>query len=134
MRRGWRWLGALLAGFAYPAASYFAQAAFKETIEALLLLAFVIVLREFAGRDALAASAAGGAARGARRGRHLRLQLHRHRLAAAVLVVAGALAAALQAGPAFAQRGSELLRDAALPLGVGGARVRRARRAPTSGG
>jgi hypothetical protein len=44
-----RWFGSLLTGFAYMAASYYAQAAFKETILGLLLLAFVLGLREFAG-------------------------------------------------------------------------------------
>jgi len=38
--------GALLVGLAYMVASYFAQGAFKETIQALLLLAFVLALRE----------------------------------------------------------------------------------------
>jgi len=49
LSRGPRFLGALLTGFAYMAASYYAQAAFKETIEGLLLLAFVLALREFGG-------------------------------------------------------------------------------------
>ena len=38
--------GALLAGLAYVVASYFAQGAFKETMQALFLLAFVLALRE----------------------------------------------------------------------------------------
>lgn len=38
--------GALVVGLAYVVASYFAQGAFKETIEALLVLAFVLALRE----------------------------------------------------------------------------------------
>jgi hypothetical protein len=50
LSRGPRFLAALLSGFAYMAASYYAQAAFKETIEGLLLLAFVLALREF-GQD-----------------------------------------------------------------------------------
>lgn len=44
-----RTAGALLVGFAYVVASYFAQGAFKETIQALLVLAFVLSLREAAG-------------------------------------------------------------------------------------
>lgn len=52
--RGWwpallRSAAALVVGLAYVVASYFAQGAFKETIEALLLLGFVLALRE-AGR------------------------------------------------------------------------------------
>jgi hypothetical protein len=38
--------GALLVALAYLVASYFAQGAFKETIQALFLLAFVLALRE----------------------------------------------------------------------------------------
>ncbi len=41
-----RTAAALVVGLAYVVASYFAQGAFKETIEALLLLAFVLALRE----------------------------------------------------------------------------------------
>ncbi len=41
-----RTAGALVVGLAYVLASYFAQGAFKETIEALLVLAFVLALRE----------------------------------------------------------------------------------------
>jgi hypothetical protein len=41
-----RTAGALVVGLAYVVASYFAQGAFKETIEALFLLAFVLALRE----------------------------------------------------------------------------------------
>jgi hypothetical protein len=41
-----RTAGALLVGFAYVVASYFAQGAFKETMQALYLLAFVLALRE----------------------------------------------------------------------------------------
>jgi hypothetical protein len=45
-----RWLprtaGALVVGLAYVVASYFAQGAFKETIQALLVLAFALSLRE----------------------------------------------------------------------------------------
>ncbi len=48
-----RWLGisaALVVGLAYMVASYFAQGSFKETMQALFLLAFVLALRE-ASRD-----------------------------------------------------------------------------------
>jgi hypothetical protein len=45
-----RTAGALLVGLAYVVASYFAQGAFKETTQALFLLAFVLALRE-ADRD-----------------------------------------------------------------------------------
>jgi hypothetical protein len=38
--------GALLVGLAYVVVSYFAQGAFKETMQALFLLAFVLALRE----------------------------------------------------------------------------------------
>jgi hypothetical protein len=41
-----RTAGALLVGFAYVVASYLAQGAFKETMQALFLLAFVLALRE----------------------------------------------------------------------------------------
>jgi hypothetical protein len=41
-----RTAGALLIGLAYLVASYFAQGAFKETMQALYLLAFVLALRE----------------------------------------------------------------------------------------
>jgi hypothetical protein len=41
-----RTAGALLVGLAYVVASYFAQGAFKETMQALSLLAFVLALRE----------------------------------------------------------------------------------------
>lgn len=41
---------ALVVGLAYVVASYFAQGAFKETMQALFLLAFVLALRE-SGRD-----------------------------------------------------------------------------------
>jgi hypothetical protein len=45
-----RTAGALLVGLAYVVASYFAQGAFKETMQALFFLAFVLALRE-AGRN-----------------------------------------------------------------------------------
>lgn len=41
-----RTAGALLVGLTYIVASYFAQGAFKETMQALYLLAFVLALRE----------------------------------------------------------------------------------------
>jgi hypothetical protein len=45
-----RTAGALVVGLAYVVASYFAQGAFKETLQALFLLAFVLALRE-SGRE-----------------------------------------------------------------------------------
>lgn len=44
-----RTAGALLVGFAYVVASYFAQGAFKETMQALFVLAFALSLREASG-------------------------------------------------------------------------------------
>lgn len=44
-----RTAAALLVGLAYVVASYFAQGAFKETMQALFLLAFVLALREASG-------------------------------------------------------------------------------------
>jgi hypothetical protein len=44
-----RTAGALLVGLAYVVASYFAQGAFKETMQALFLLSFVLALREATG-------------------------------------------------------------------------------------
>lgn len=41
-----RTAGALVVGLTYAVASYFAQGAFKETMQALFLLAFVLALRE----------------------------------------------------------------------------------------
>jgi hypothetical protein len=46
-----RTAGALVVGLAYAVASYFAQGAFKETFEALFVLAFVLVLRESTGPE-----------------------------------------------------------------------------------
>ena len=69
-----RTAAALVVGLAYVVASYFAQGAFKETIEALLVLAFALALRE-AGREWEGLPlrfVPAGAARGRRR---LRLQL-----------------------------------------------------------
>jgi hypothetical protein len=42
---------ALVVGLAYVVASYFAQGAFKETMQALFLLAFVLALRESGGGE-----------------------------------------------------------------------------------
>jgi hypothetical protein len=44
LRPGARWVAALLVGLPYMVASYLAQGAFKETMQALLLLAFAICL------------------------------------------------------------------------------------------
>jgi hypothetical protein len=44
--------GALLVGLAYMVASYFAQGAFKETMQALFVLAFALALREAGGNPA----------------------------------------------------------------------------------
>ena len=43
-----RTAGALVVGLTYMVASYFAQGAFKETMQALFVLAFVLALRESA--------------------------------------------------------------------------------------
>jgi len=118
LRPGWRWLGALFVGFAYLATSYLAQAAFKETIEALLLLAFVIGLREFAGelrwpraRQAVPLGVLAAAT----------MYVYSYNGIAwpAAALLAAVVFSALQAGPAFAQRGAMLMRDAALPLAAG---------------
>ena len=45
-RRCARAAGALVVGLPYMVASYFAQGAFKETMQALFVLAFVLALRE----------------------------------------------------------------------------------------
>lgn len=47
---GWRIGGALVVGFAYLAASYLVQGAFKETLQAVFVLAFAIALAELAAR------------------------------------------------------------------------------------
>jgi hypothetical protein len=44
LRPGARWVGALLVGLPYMVASYLAQGAFKESMQALFLLAFAICL------------------------------------------------------------------------------------------
>ena len=41
-------LGALVVGLTYMVASYYAQGSFKETMQALFVLAFVLALREVA--------------------------------------------------------------------------------------
>jgi hypothetical protein len=46
LSRPQRIAGALVVGLAYMVASYFAQGAFKETMQALFVLAFVLALRE----------------------------------------------------------------------------------------
>jgi hypothetical protein len=118
LRRGWRFVGALFVGFAYLVSSYFAQAAFKETTEALLLLAFVLGLREFAGelrwprpRQAVPLGVLAAAS----------VYVYSYNGIAwpAAALIAAVVFAALQAGPAFPQRGAMLLRDAALPLAAG---------------
>lgn len=60
LKRGRRIGAALLVGAAYLAASYFIQGAFKETMQALFVLAFAIGLAHLAG-EALAARSAGEA-------------------------------------------------------------------------
>lgn len=47
-----RTAGALLVGLPYVAASYYAQGAFKETMQALLVLAFALALREATRNEA----------------------------------------------------------------------------------
>lgn len=118
LSRGPRFVGALLVGFAYMAASYYAQAAFKETIEGMLLLAFVLGLREFAGelqwpqaRQAvpLGLIAAGGVYTYSYPGIYWLL---------AALGVAW-VAIAVRGGAGFVARGVYLLRDAVWPLAAG---------------
>jgi hypothetical protein len=118
LSRGPRWIGALLVGFAYMAASYYAQAAFKETIEGMLLLAFVLGLREFAGelqwpqaRQAvpLGLIAAGSVYTYSYPGIYWLV---------AALVVAW-VAMAVRDGPGFVARGVYLVRDAVWPLAAG---------------
>jgi hypothetical protein len=118
LSRGPRWIGALLVGFAYMAASYYAQGAFKETIEGMLLLAFVLGLREFAGelqwpqaRQAvpLGVIAAGTVYTYSYPGIYWPL---------AALGLAW-VAMAVRGGPGFIARGVYLARDAAWPLAAG---------------
>jgi hypothetical protein len=116
--RGPRFAGALLVGFAYMAASYYAQGAFKETIEGMLLVAFVLGLREFAGelhwpqaRQAvpLGVIVAGTVYTYSYPGIYWPL---------AALGVAW-LAMAVRGGPGFVARGAYLVRDAVWPLAAG---------------
>jgi len=118
LSRGPRFVGALLVGFAYMAASYYAQAAFKETIEGMLLLAFVLGLREFGGelqwpqaRQAvpLGLIAAAGVYTYSYPGIYWLL---------AALGVAW-VAIAVRGGPGFVARGVYLVRDAVWPLAAG---------------
>jgi hypothetical protein len=48
-----RWIAALLVGLPYMVASYLAQGAFKETMQALFVLAFAICLWELSGSAAI---------------------------------------------------------------------------------
>jgi hypothetical protein len=48
LRPGPRWIAALLVGLPYMVASYLAQGAFKETMQALFVLAFALVLWQLA--------------------------------------------------------------------------------------
>jgi hypothetical protein len=119
LARGPRFIGALLVGFAYMAASYFAQGAFKETIEGMFLLAFVLGLREFAGelhwpqaRQAvpLGVIAAGTVYTYSYPGVYWPL---------AALGVTWVAIAVREGGPQFIGRGYELVRDAIWPLAAG---------------
>lgn len=118
LSRAPRFIAALLVGFAYMAASYYAQAAFKETIEGLLLLAFVVGLREFAGElhwpRARQAVPLGVIAAGA---------VYTYSYPGIYWVVAALgiiwLAMALRGGAGFIARGVYLVRDAIWPLAAG---------------
>jgi hypothetical protein len=118
LSRGPRFIGALLVGFAYMAASYYAQGAFKETIEGMFLVAFVLGLREFAGelhwpqaRQAvpLGVIAAGTVYTYSYPGVYWPL---------AALGMAW-VAMAVRGGPGFVARGWYLVRDAVWPLAAG---------------
>jgi len=118
LSRGPRFIGALLVGFAYMAASYYAQGAFKETTEGMLLLAFVLGLREFAGelhwpqaRQAvpLGVIAAGTVYTYSYPGVYWPL---------AALALTW-VATAVRGGPGFVARGVELVRDSVWPLAAG---------------
>jgi len=118
LSRGPRFIGALLVGFAYMAASYYAQGAFKETIEGMFLVAFVLGLREFAqelhwpqARQAvpLGVIAAGTVYTYSYPGVYWPL---------AALGMAW-VAMAVRGGPGFVGRGWYLLRDAVWPLAAG---------------
>jgi hypothetical protein len=118
LARGPRFIGALLTAFAYMAASYLAQGAFKETIEGLLLLAFVLGLREFAGEQqwpqARQAVPLGLIAAGM-------VYVYSYPGAFWPLAVLGVvwIAVALRGGPGFVARGIDILRDAIWPLLAG---------------
>jgi hypothetical protein len=118
LSRGPRFIGALLVGFAYMAASYYAQGAFKETIEGMFLVAFVLGLREFAGEQhwpqarqavPLGVIAAGTVYTYSYPGIYWPL---------AALGVAW-VAIAVRGGPGFAARAVDLVRDAVWPLAAG---------------
>jgi hypothetical protein len=89
-----RSLAALLVAIPYLAASYFAQAAFKETAQALFVLAFAVALRELDCRRA-ESRPAGAALGGSALGRGSRLGLGRLlaylRLALPYLALAGGI-------------------------------------------
>ncbi len=70
-----RTAGALVVGLAYVVASYFAQGAFKETIEALFVLAFALSLRDATRPDWRDLRLRFVPVGPPRRGRRLRLQL-----------------------------------------------------------
>ena len=125
---GRRVLAAAMVALPYLAASYFAQAAFKETAEALFVLAFAIFLCEPGRPDGgrLGAAALRPAAARPPRRHLLLLQLRRHRLA-------GRDRGALEPDPAAGAAGAAAARAAALPDPPGDAaddrRAGRARRA-----
>jgi hypothetical protein len=118
LSRGPRFVGALLTAFAYLAASYLAQAAFKETTEGMLLLAFVLGLREFAGElhwpQARQAVPLGLLAAGM-------VYVYSYPgvfWPIAVLALVWA-AVSLREGPGFFARGAGILRDAIWPIAAG---------------
>ncbi|HEY1596275.1 MAG TPA: hypothetical protein VGF74_12825, partial [Thermoleophilaceae bacterium] len=118
LARAPRLIGALLVGFAYMAASYYAQGAFKETIEGLFLVAFVLGLREFAGElhwpQARQAVPLGVIAAGA---------VYTYSFPGAYWLLAALglawLAMALRGGPGFVARAVYLVRDSVWPLAAG---------------
>ncbi|HEX6461403.1 MAG TPA: hypothetical protein VF032_20975 [Thermoleophilaceae bacterium] len=118
LSRGPRFIAALLVGFAYMAASYYAQAAFKETILGMLLLAFVLGLREFAGElhwpQARQAVPLGVIAAGA-------VYTYSYPGIYWVLAALGLIwvAMALRGGAGFVARGVYLVRDSVWPLAAG---------------
>ena len=118
LSRGPRFIAALLVGFAYMAASYYAQAAFKETILGMLLLAFVLGLREFAAElqwpQARQAVPLGAIAAGA-------VYTYSYPGIYWVLAALGIIwvAIALRGGAGFVARGVYLVRDSIWPLAAG---------------